>query len=523
MKVTVNRSGIPTVAVFATGTGFHLLLLWLSGRNPWGPHRFTLFDDAMISMDYARTFARTGELVWFPGAPRVQGFTNPLWTFAMALLHRVGLEGSAGALAVSMTGIILLALTAYLVRHTVLAVVGENGSWAATSAAGLVFVLYPTTYWTLRGMEVGLIAFLSLSLLCLVATDGADTRMRNILLVVTVCAGIFTRMDFALVGIGMSAIAWTTDRRTRDRSRIVLLATVGSVLATFVVQYSYYGHFLPNTYVLKMSGSSLAIRAARGFVTSAKIVPTILLVVSALFLTRNSGTGVRRLTMCSGCSFLLMCGYAVYVGGDAWENDVASRFHASVLPLALVTVASAAGSILPARRTGSTRLWMAFAIAAMAIIPVSLGTTQAVRQLRSHDILGTRTNLFVTATVLSLKTVVDPDATVATVWAGVPAYYGQWQMIDLLGKNDEFVAREPRRAPFFPGHDKWDYEHSVRDLRPDVVFQTFSRDPREDVSAKLRSWGYVRMCTGTGVSPRAAAWFRKASENVVWTGLVDCR
>jgi hypothetical protein len=66
---------------------------------------FTLFDDAMISMTYARTLIETGELVWFPGAERVQGFTNLLWTLYMSFLHSFGLNGTQVSLLISLTGL----------------------------------------------------------------------------------------------------------------------------------------------------------------------------------------------------------------------------------------------------------------------------------------------------------------------------------------------------------------------------------------------------------------------------------
>ena len=46
-----------------------------------------LFDDAMISMTYARSLANGDGLVWYPGAERIEGFSNPLWVGFMALLH----------------------------------------------------------------------------------------------------------------------------------------------------------------------------------------------------------------------------------------------------------------------------------------------------------------------------------------------------------------------------------------------------------------------------------------------------
>ena len=45
------------------------------------------------------------------------------------------------------------------------------------------------------------------------------------------------------------------------------------------------------------------------------------------------------------------------------------------------------------------------------------------------------------------------------------------ETVDLLGKNDRVVATGPHRGDFVPGHTKWDYAHSIGDLRPDLVVQ----------------------------------------------------
>jgi len=52
-----------------------------------GERYFCLYDDAMISMRYAKNLAQGFGLVWNPGGERVEGFTNPLWVLFMAGLH----------------------------------------------------------------------------------------------------------------------------------------------------------------------------------------------------------------------------------------------------------------------------------------------------------------------------------------------------------------------------------------------------------------------------------------------------
>ena len=57
-----------------------------------GAQVFTLFDDGMISMRYARMLVEGFGLVWNPGE-YVEGYTNPLWTLVMAAV--IALTGTS--------------------------------------------------------------------------------------------------------------------------------------------------------------------------------------------------------------------------------------------------------------------------------------------------------------------------------------------------------------------------------------------------------------------------------------------
>lgn len=71
-------------------------------RGRWQP---LLFDDAMISMRYARNLAEGSGLLFNAGDPAVQGYTNLLWTLWMAVLHLLGLDGFQISLAIQVSGL----------------------------------------------------------------------------------------------------------------------------------------------------------------------------------------------------------------------------------------------------------------------------------------------------------------------------------------------------------------------------------------------------------------------------------
>src|SRR5436190_1119762 len=73
-----------------------------------GQRYFSLFDDAMISMRYARMLAEGHGLVWNAGGPPVEGYTNFLWTLWMSAIHLLPLPDRLLPLIVSASGELLL-------------------------------------------------------------------------------------------------------------------------------------------------------------------------------------------------------------------------------------------------------------------------------------------------------------------------------------------------------------------------------------------------------------------------------
>src|SRR4051812_27890475 len=59
---------------------------------------FSLFDDAMISMRFARNLASGHGLRWNAGATPVEGYSNFLWTLWMAVPHALGVAQAKASL-----------------------------------------------------------------------------------------------------------------------------------------------------------------------------------------------------------------------------------------------------------------------------------------------------------------------------------------------------------------------------------------------------------------------------------------
>ena len=557
-------------AAAVPGLVFMLILQWQSSANPWGSRRFTLFDDAMISMDYGRTLAKTGELVWFPGAPRVQGFTNPLWTLWMAFVHLIGFDGSSAALIISLTGIVLILASSWIIFDMMLTHSAGNNHVIAVLAAGSLPFLYPLTYWTLRGMEVGALTFFCLLLLRATVNHIRDGRVHiHYSMILPMILGIATRFDFAIFCfVAVAAILMWGPAYVKVRLVVQYGAIViGSAAFVCLAQKLYWGSWLPNTYHLKMDGVSPIDRISRGLASSAKTSVLFAIIAIAVISQLRSTEFQRRVVLIASAMFVAMAAYAVYIGGDAWEGEMLNRFYATILPLVSLIVGLSFSTI-------RKRITPAFISLAVLVTSIGAGVTvnpfgfseehfdivavvsilsaliiflisfiprngylagaviaavctivsayPVVQQQKNNDLLLTRTNLRITESVETMRDTTEAGARIGTIWAGVPAYYSHRTMLDLLGKNDTFIATSAPHGDFFPGHNKWDYDYSIGKLQPDVIFQTYDRDIEKNLHQRIANWGYKKMCPITGTFGPRGYYYRTNSKQIKWDSLQEC-
>lgn len=572
MMKTISRLRQRTQYAVAVIPGllFMLILEWQSSENPWGSRRFTLFDDAMISMDYGRTLAKTGEMVWFPGAPRVQGFTNPLWTLWMAFVHLLGFDGSSAALVISLTGVLLILASSWIIFDLVHTYSAGNNHLISVLAAGSLPFMYPLVYWTLRGMEVGALTFFCLLLLRATVNHIRDGIVRiRYSMILPIVLGIATRFDFAIFCVVAVAalLMWGPayiKMRLVALYGVIVIATAALVC---LAQKLYWGSWLPNTYHLKMDGVSPIDRISRGLASSAKTSVLFAIIAIAVFNQLRSTELHRRVVLIASAMFVTMAAYAVYIGGDAWEGEMLNRFYATIVPLvplivglsfntlrkratpvvisiALVLTAVGAGVTVNPFGFSEKHFYIVAGVSVVIALVVCLlsfisrdgyaaGAVVAAvclivsaypmaQQQRHSDLLLTRTNLFVTESVETMRDTTEVGASIATIWAGVPAYYSHRTMLDLLGKNDTFIASSAPHGAFFPGHNKWDYNYSIGELQPDVIFQTFDRGLEKNLHQRITNWGYKKMCPTTGTFGSQGYYYRTNSKQIKWASLQEC-
>lgn len=506
---------------------------------------FTLFDDAMVSMTYARHFAEGAGLVWNPGGPYVEGYTNFLWTLWMAMIHLTGVPERLVALVVMVSGLSLLTANLVVVWRLARAIAAPPA--AARIAVIVTSLCYPLMFWTLRGMEVGLMA-LVVDLAVLQAVAGrTDDRPSGWIFVWMGLAPLIRPDGIVPALIVAACAAWRCVRAGRFRAAAVLVACPLAVLVAHTLfRWAYYGDLLPNTYYLKVAGIPLADRLARGAATLWETLESNLWVVAALALLVRRDA---RLAAILGVVIAQVL-YSVWVGGDAWEQShYANRYISVVLPLAVIAAASGAWHLFaPARRPivralvagaigevllstaasavfvasptlsgsavvaiaviqGLTGAWFLVAAVTVAIerpfwtrwptrgvvVPVTAAllltlSVPFAREWLAGQALHVNDDARMMRLGLGLRAVTSPDASIAVVWAGAIPYFSHRRAIDLLGKSDAHVARLAPRQPFVPGHDKWDYAYSVGHERPDVIAQTWRATAAD--RDLIRSFGY---------------------------------
>jgi len=520
-----------------------------------GVRYFCLFDDAMISMRYAKNLVHGAGLVWNPGGERIEGFTNPLWTLYMACVHLLPVAPEKICLIVQVTGALCLLGTVLFARRIAAAV--APGSGLAQYTAVILTAFYaPLANWCVQGMEV--------SVLALLATIGAWMVVRNeradgfpMSLYVVLGLGTLVRIDFAVIYAAALAIVLVVNP---GRRRQHLMVGGGLLIACLAGQslfrYLYYGEFLPNTFFLKMTGIPFSDRLQEGGLAFLKFVagmswPVFLLPFVGILVRRDWRPGALAIL------FTTQCSYSVYVGGDAWEWwGGSNRYIAVVMPLFAVMTGISLASLLSAA-PGWLRLrsrhWRQAAAGVASIIVVflffrlndaegctgfsewadggvylasaAIGSRPAPDAQETLDILEWMfipmpLELYENGRMVDASAQLDSlttaNARVAVTAAGALPYFADRTCIDLLGKNDRTVARLAARASlddrgrrrYTPGHAKWAYPYSIGMLKPDVVLQPWA--------APEEAWPYLEKDYRAVKIGEKTWYFLRGSHEIRW-------
>lgn len=474
-----------------------LLSYHLEGElgEAWG-----VADDAYITADFARTFAQGDGLRWYAGAPKVEGFSSPLWTLALAALHRLPgfSEQNLGLFVFGLNAMLLLACAWALLRAieaTRSLATPEARElplpWLALGALLTVLGTLSFCVWVSRGFEVALCAMIGL-LAYVEAVRPARARPLRFGLLLGLA--VWARMDAILycVPAGIVFIA-----RTRDRNvlRLALSSFFVSVGVLLFARWVYYGDWLPNTYYLKATEWPLAKRLPNGLIqNSMAVAVTVVGLPVLLFVLLRRAGKERLLPIAAMTGHVVVLAYSTCLGGDyGFEALGYDRFTGIGVLFLVLGVLS---TLLIVRVSPLGRLalfgWCSMILSFPVLfrppfgwLPHSLADFFNPREiawkeaLRPDGLLLPRdvySQLFMHWGI-AMREVSWPGARFALCPAGATIYFSHRGGVDLLGKVDPVIARlkatsvePPNRRCWgnMVGHNKEDSSWSFRTHAPDL-------------------------------------------------------
>lgn len=447
-----------------------------------GERYFWLDDDMMISMRYARNLAHGYGLVWNPGGPHVEGYSNFLWTLVLSLPHLAGFPARlvSGEVLVINVCLAMLALlwTARVGRQLGL---DPAGQWIALLllACNRWFI-----YWTAGGSENILLALL----LLISAEQFLRARRHHPLglgagMVLGMMALVRADGLALMVGFLPALVIALLRRRARPA---VLLPMIAFPVLHVLGRNAYYGQWLPNTYFLKTVAVPLKEAMGSFYLFFNFFFPWMGVCVLHLLSIRLAPRLMARwlaLVPWAGVAYVLL------VGGDELPE---SRFMVPLVPLFILGAVSPGQRVFTAiqrRRSSRAAAYLSlpgshgWLVLIFALVGAkSLLLPEAFKALGVERSAIERRNVRIG---LILKENTSPDALIAHYWAGAAPYFSDRPAHDMLGKSDAVIAHEPGHAgEWEPGHTKYDTKYTMS-ASPDVIVTAL---PADLLDNRVRAW-----------------------------------
>jgi hypothetical protein len=290
-----------------------------------GQRYFALFDDAMVSMRYAWNLSHGYGLVWNPGE-QIEGYTNLLLILGMSVFTLL-LEKRMAVLAIQIIGALLVLgigwQSVIISRHFTCRAARDGRLFLEILLFAAVIFHYPLAYWSLMGMETGLLTLLLLLAVGCYFKYTKENRDKALYLMSIFCGlACLTRPDaliFALILFFFIFIELVIKSLLWKRLGFFILALALFLVFPFaqvVFRWFYYGELVPNTYLLKMTGFPILLRIGNGLA----FIRVYAIEYSPLFLIASIGIicGFSRERLLLISMSLASIFYTIWIGGDAW-------------------------------------------------------------------------------------------------------------------------------------------------------------------------------------------------------------
>lgn len=328
-----------------------------------------LSDDAFLSFRCADNFVHGYGLRWNV-AERVQVYSNPLWTFAIAGLY--GLTREIWATALLFSGIVSIGVA-------VLFVAWSGWTWAGLAGLTALVVSRAFVDFSTSGLENPLLHFLALVFLLQLRRTAESRRVRGTFLVAALLA--MTRDDALLLVLpALAFLLWCA----RPRRAAIRAAAVGfsPYLLWKLIALVYYGFPAPNTAYAKLgagvSWTEIVPQGLHYFANSLQWDPVTLIAIGVgLVCGIRSRTTWMRAAAAGVILYLL---YILRIGGDFMSG----RFFAAPLVMATALAVHALRDARPRRAVICAGVLLAYG----ALFPRSpFRTGKNYRQTVLHEVL----------------------------------------------------------------------------------------------------------------------------------------
>ena len=446
----------------------------VDGEQRW----FLLWDDAMISMQYAKNLAEGHGLVWNAGGEAVQGFTNLGVTLIMAVLHLLPVPLPLVPLLFQLFNLGILIVILFAVFRIAGLLFGAS-PWVGYGSAVLVALYGPLAIWGLQGADFNLLACITLLSLERLARARKEGRSPSPWIFAFLALGIVVRLDFSIVyaTVWMWCVVFAFPRRLLAVPGVLIGSGVWVVLVGFNLLY--FGDPLPNTYYLKATGTPKALMLERGFEQLVGMYQGLALAGLFLFglysflLLRRDPYRLYALVL---ALILGQFAYMVWVGGD-WVVAHTSRYLMVAMPLYIVLLVGGTWEFLQWLRKRwllGPRLVNALFVLQLVLFVWCLNPGASIAEWirQSAEPMYRTNNVDSVQFARALCNFTTPDTKVGIFWAGVTPYLCEREYADLLGRADRHIARKQVDSFRGPGHAKWDWDYVLREVRPDVISTT---------------------------------------------------
>jgi hypothetical protein len=460
--------------LLAGGTIVQVLFGTSAGGGAW--HAWGA-DDAYITYRYAQNLAEGHGLVFNPGE-RVEGYTSLLHVLLLTPVYALAGDRGIYGWAVVLNLIFMMLALAVFYRHV--------RRTTGPVQAGLAAVLFGASplLWLMGaiGMETSILMLLQLLLWAqvesLAGESGSGAGVGRAGFLLTVLLLVLARADGFLMPA--AAAVYLLLRHRRREAAMAGGAMAAGLVAVGLWRFSYYGHLLPNTYYVKVSGPLLerwefGARMLREIVMDGALLVSLLAFLAVWVLAlRGSGgepSGADswrdRLPGFGAFFGILWPFYFVHVGGDVYKE----RFLVVLIPLGLACLLAYAAP----RMTHGALVFVVLLVLLVQLRPLALDNR--------FVYVSSKYDAWITLGEHLKRE--RPGRLLAVDAAGKIPFFSGLRTVDMLGLTDETIAHRPAESFRDVGHNKSDVEY-VLSLKPDLI-AVMSKDLDQNYH-----WGLTR-------------------------------